>query len=208
MDEFFHKLSGRPYLEICVISGGIVIRKLFRENDGKKWVYFKDLNMGFIIPVLDDDIGIQEALQEDNIKIKKDSYKFAIKDGKKTTIYYNPDMSTPLSSKDLEEIEKQDLKLIYTINNENKLQKYVYRLTHSKDEYINTKRIQSDAKKCACVQFTPIALDSYALGKMLNSKHFEDIMSYPSEVWEHLGKVLIWGIIAFALMFAMWMILG
>lgn len=194
--EFMYKLIGKPYIEVCILLDGRVSSKFYRENDGKKFVYFKELDLAFVVPSMKDDLEIEKKLSKENIEIQKSLYKSAIKDGLKTTIYYNPDMATALSITDMKIIAEQDLNLIYTMNHENKLTKFIYRISKSTDEYINTKNLKTGITKiCNPLSFVPVAIDAKSLGRMINTKHHDDIMSVPSNIFEHLAKPILVGVI-------------
>lgn len=100
MGEMLTKLLSRSYIEVVVISGNIVVTRIFEKEKGQKWITSKTLNAGFILP------DRNEGLKSNN----------------KVVYHYTLDKSTPLST--IAKTDKGLYKdLIYTLDKDNALKK-------------------------------------------------------------------------------------
>jgi hypothetical protein len=100
MGEMLTKLLSRSYIEIVVISGNVVITRIFEKEKGQKWIVSDTLNAGFIIP--DRNEGLNS--------------------GSKVVYHFTLDKSTPLTL--LPKSDKSLYKdIVYTLDKNSSLRK-------------------------------------------------------------------------------------
>lgn len=100
MGETIVKLLSRSYIEIVIISGNIVISRIFEKEKGQKWIVIPSLNAGLILPDRNE----------------------GLKSGSKVVYHYTLDKSTPLSL--LAKSDKTLYKdIIYSLDKDDSLRK-------------------------------------------------------------------------------------
>lgn len=115
LKETILKIKGKPYIELCLISGTSILKKYHIPDIGARWFLDEKLGMAFLIP---------------------DTVTEGLKDRRKTIIYYKPENAVPLVlASDFTENE-----YIYTITEKNQLKSLIY--THT-ETVSATKKVNS-----------------------------------------------------------------
>lgn len=95
MKELFFKLKGKPYIEISLTSGNMVIRKYFCKDIGARWFVDEATGYAFLIP---------------------DTNSEGIRDFRKTVFFYKVENAVPLV---FSETENSDV--CFTLDAKNRL---------------------------------------------------------------------------------------
>jgi len=197
--EMLAKLSGKHYFECVIVSGGIVLKRIFTIDNGKKWVVFKgNVDYALILPSEESKNIIEEdAFKKETIEKINMFYFCGIREGIKTTLYYSVDSATPLVATDIESIENQDAAVLIRANSSKMLEKYVYRVTHNKDEILNaSKTLNKGGKKIKPLKWQGSTVDTQTFKKLLSQKIIiDDLLSASVSKWEALQPVLIIAVI-------------
>lgn len=213
MTLFWYKnFTKKPYLELVFKSSGIVIGRKYIANDGRHWATFKKTNMAVFIPNLEtsEHEFDEKFFDEQSLKSRKILDVCAVKEGRKTTIYYDIDSGSPQSlvtDDDLQLMHKEDLKLIYHVQNDNKLKRSIFKLIRDPDELalpnefrdgaitLNSYQKLKNFKKLKPMVFTPTSMDCKTLNSFFETNVEQKLLKNPNEMWESLKPVLIVAVI-------------